>query len=152
MLEKTKVLVVDDEEVVRRCMTRTLSSDCCSVHTASSGSAALELLARQPYDVVLLDLRMPGLDGMTVLKIIKDKWPESEVIVVTGYAAVDSAKEAVALGAYDYLAKPIGPDEIIGAATGALQHKRWTLRTEPNPVRKARDPNGFASGFGRGCN
>jgi DNA-binding NtrC family response regulator len=95
------------------------------------------MMERHPFDVVLLDLRMPGMNGMDVLKAIKEKWPEIEVIIVTGYAAVDTAKAAVAAGAYDYLAKPVGPDEIISAAQGALLHKQWALRgerTTPTPA------------------
>lgn len=130
MLNRTRILVVDDEEVVRLCLDRTLSSEHCEVATVPTGNAALELLERRPFDVILLDLRMPGLQGMEVLKTIKQKWPESEVIIVTGYAAVDSAKEAVALGAYDYLSKPVGPDEVIDAATAAMQHKKWALRAD----------------------
>jgi DNA-binding NtrC family response regulator len=67
---------------------------------------------------------------MSVLKMIKEKWPESEVIMITGYPAVESAKEAVSLGAYDYLAKPVGPDDVINAANGAMMHKRWALRRD----------------------
>ena len=136
MLDRTRILVVDDEEVVRLCLDRTLSSAYCEVETVPSGNDALELLEGRAFDVVLLDLRMPGLHGMEVLRAIKQKWPRSEVIILTGYAAVDSAKEAVALGAYDYLAKPVGPEEIINVATAAIQHKKWALRPDPE-VRRA---------------
>ena len=130
MLEKTKILVVDDEEVVRLCLLRTLSGEHCNVEVVRNGNDALQVMGQQPFDVVLLDLRMPGMDGMSVLKTIKQKWPESEVIIITGYPAVESAKEAVTLGAYDYLAKPVGPDDVINAANGAMLHKRWALRCE----------------------
>ena len=130
MIEKTKILVVDDEEVVRLSHVRTLSGEHCNVEVVKNGSDALLMMGQHPFDVVLLDLRMPGMDGMTVLKTIKEKWPESEVIIITGYPAVDSAKEAVTLGAYDYLAKPVGPDEVINAANGAMLHKRWALHRD----------------------
>jgi DNA-binding NtrC family response regulator len=71
---------------------------------------------------------MPGQDGMSVLKQIKERYPESEVVIVTGYPSVDTAKEAVRLGAFDYLAKPVGPDDIVGAARGAITRKQWALR------------------------
>ena len=131
MSEKTRILIVDDEEIVRLCLVRTLAGKHCNVEVVGNGQDALALMGRQPFDVVLLDVRMPGMDGMTVLKTIKEKWPESEVIIITGYPKIESAKEAVTLGAYDYLAKPVGPDEIIDAANGALLHKRWALRREP---------------------
>jgi DNA-binding NtrC family response regulator len=73
---------------------------------------------------------MPGMDGMTVLRTIKQKWPESEVIIITGFPAVETAKEAVTLGAFDYLTKPVGPDDVINAANGAVLHKRWALRRD----------------------
>lgn len=130
MIEKAKILVVDDEEVVRRSYVRTLASEHCNVKAVWNGTDALQVMEQQPFDVVLLDQRMPGMDGMAVLKTIKEKWPESEVIMITGYPAVESAKEAVNLGAYDYLAKPVGPDEVINAANGAMLHKRWALRCD----------------------
>jgi len=129
-MAKTKILVVDDEEVVRLSYLRTLSGQHCNVDMVADGKDALQMMSQQPFDVVLLDLRMPGMDGMTVLKTIKQKWPESEVIVITGYPAVESAKAAVTLGAYGYLAKPVGPDDVINAANGAMLHKRWTLRCD----------------------
>lgn len=131
MIEKTKILVVDDEEVVQLSYLRILSGDHCQVQAARNGHDALQMMAQHPFDVVLLDLRMPGMDGLTTLKGIKENWPESEVIIITGYPAIESAKEAVTLGAYDYLAKPAGPDDIINAANGALLHKRWVLRCVP---------------------
>ncbi|MEI6732741.1 MAG: response regulator [Comamonadaceae bacterium] len=130
MNQTTKILVVDDEEVVRLSYLRALSGKSCKVELVRNGSDALQMMGQRPFDVVLLDQRMPGLDGMSVLKTIKEKWPESEVIMITGYPAVESAKEAVTLGAYDYLAKPIGPDDVINAANGAMMHKRWALRRD----------------------
>ena len=130
MNEKAKILVVDDEEVIRLSYLRALSGESCKVEAVRNGSDALQMMGQHPFDVVLLDQRMPGLDGMSVLKTIKEKWPDSEVIMITGYPAVESAKEAVTLGAYDYLAKPIGPDDVINAANGAMQHKRWALHHE----------------------
>jgi DNA-binding NtrC family response regulator len=128
MMQQAKILVVDDEEVVRHSYVRSLAGEHCDVEMASSGQDALQAMGQHAFDVVLLDLMMPGMNGMTVLKTIKQKWPESEVVVITGYPAVDTAKEAVTLGAYDYLAKPAGPDDIIHAANGAMLHKQWSLR------------------------
>ena len=130
MNQATKILVVDDEEVVRMSYLRALSGSSCEVESVKNGSDALQLMGEHAFDVILLDQRMPGMDGMLVLKAIKEKWPESEVIMITGYPAVESAKEAVTLGAYDYLAKPIGPDDVINAANGAMMHKKWMLRCD----------------------
>ena len=74
---------------------------------------------------MLLDLRMPGQDGLSVLRTMKQKWPESEVVIITGYPTVDSAKQAVQLGAYDYVAKPVGPQDVINVTDGAITRKQW---------------------------
>jgi DNA-binding NtrC family response regulator len=127
MNRKSSVLVVDDEEVIRRGYARTLARPDREVATAWNGSEALRELEHRRFDVVLLDLRMPEMDGMDVLKIIKERWPESEVVVITGYPSVETAKQAVRLGACDYLAKPVAPEEVIQAAEGALKRKQWAL-------------------------
>ena len=133
MTEKTRILIVDDEEIVRLSHRRVLAGEHCNVDVVANGHDALRKMEQQAFDVVLLDVRMPGMDGMAVLKTIKQNWPDSEVIIITGYPAVDAAKEAVTLGAYDYLAKPVGPDDVIHAANGAMLHKKWALRSErPN--------------------
>jgi len=134
MNDKVRILVVDDEPVVRHAYQRTLASEHCELDMACDGNEALAKMRRKPSDIVLLDLRMPGPDGLTVLKTIKDRWPESEVVVITGYAALDTAKASVALGAFDYLAKPVGPDEVIEVTRGALLRKGWALhRDAPAP-------------------
>lgn len=150
MNKKPDILIVDDEEVVRRSYARILSGAQCNTEAVLSGDEALRAMERRPYDVVLLDLRMPGTDGMTVLKTIKQKWPDSEVVVITGYPSIESAKESVRLGAYDYLAKPVGPDEVIGAMQGAVTRKHWAL----HPVhdeRGACNNDAAARRDARGC-
>ncbi len=89
-------------------------------------------MEQHPFDVVLLDLRMPGLDGMDVLKTIKQRWPDSEVVVITGYPTIESAKEAVRLGAQNYIAKPVGPAEVVKAANEAWTQKRWAMHRNQN--------------------
>lgn len=140
MTDKTKILVVDDEEIVRLSLARTLAGQHCNVQAVTNGKDALRLMEQHPFDVVLLDVRMPGLDGMSVLKTIKQNWPESEVIIITGYPEIESAKKAVTLGAYDYLAKPVGPDEVVKATNGAVTQKRWALRCDqPSPSASQRE-------------
>jgi DNA-binding NtrC family response regulator len=125
---RRSVLIVDDEEVVRQSCLRSLEGTRCDVEAVPDGNEALRAMERAAFDLVMLDLRMPGIDGMTVLRTIKQRWPESEVVVITGYPSIESAKEAIRLGACDYLAKPVGPDEIIKAASSAMLHKEWALR------------------------
>lgn len=131
---RASILVVDDEEVVRRSYARILEEMDCDAQAAADGEQALQAMAQRPFDVVLLDLRMPGAHGLDVLKTIKERWPASEVVVITGYPTFESARNALRLGACDYLAKPVGPDEVIGAARGAMRHKKWALRAEVAPA------------------
>ena len=130
MNDKANILIVDDEEVVRRSHLRSLASAGCNAQAAGDGNEALRVMEQNPFDVILLDLRMPGLDGMDVLKTIKERWPDSEVVVITGYPTIESAKESVRLGAFNYIAKPVGPDDVIKAANDAVTQKRWALRSD----------------------
>jgi DNA-binding NtrC family response regulator len=123
MAETKKVLVVDDEEIVRLSHMRTLAGQNCKVEAVSGGEAALENMQREPADVVLMDLRMPGMDGLTTLKSIKERWPATEVVIITGYPSVLTAREAVKLGAFDYLAKPAGPDKVLAVANAAMAQR-----------------------------
>ena len=131
---RASILVVDDEEVVRRSYARILAEMDCDAQAAADGEQALQAMAQRPFDVVLLDIRMPGMQGLDVLRTIKRRWPASEVVIVTGYPTVESAAKALRLGACDYLAKPPHPDELMDAARGALRRKKWELKVEPVPV------------------
>jgi len=130
MNDRANILIVDDEEVVRISHLRSLGGTNCNAQVVEGGNEALRVMEQHPFDVILLDLRMPDLDGMDVLKTIKERWPDSEVVVITGYPSIESAKEAVRLGANNYLAKPVGPDDVVKAANHAMTQKRWTLRSD----------------------
>ena len=132
MNDKANVLIVDDEAVVRHSHLRSLEGSDCITRAAEGGRQAIQLMEEYPVDVVLLDLRMPDLDGMDVLKTIKQRWPDSEVVVITGYPSIETAKQAVRLGAFNYLTKPLGPDEVIKVANDAMNQKRWALRSNRN--------------------
>jgi DNA-binding NtrC family response regulator len=125
-----RILIVDDEDVVRRSYASALAGARCRTRAARDGDEALDAMEKEAFDVVLLDLRMPGKDGMTVLEQMKRRWPEREVVVITGYPTVDSAKEAVRLGAFDYLAKPLGPEDLLETASAAFLRKQWALHDE----------------------
>jgi DNA-binding NtrC family response regulator len=130
MSTPAKILIVDDEEVVRLSYTRVLAGTNCQVKTAWTWGQVAQAMRDEEFDIVLLDLRMPDMDGLTVLKALKQRWPESEVIIITGYPTLESAKEAVTLGAYDYLMKPVGPEQVIEAANAAMLHKRWAMHSD----------------------
>ncbi len=146
MNTQARILIVDDEEVVRRSYMRILEGTTSSVKAVWNWAQVAQAMQDEPADVVLLDLRMPEMDGITVLKALKQRWPESEVIVITGYPTLETAKQAVSLGAYDYLTKPIHPDQVIHASNAAWLHKRWALhndRSPPAPSASASDPAGL---------
>jgi len=143
MGEKAKILVVEDEAVVRESYLRSLAGINYSVRTALDGEEALRLMKEEPFDVVLVDIRMPGMDGIALLREIKECWPEIEVVVITGYPSIETAKEAVRLGAYNYLAKPIGPQEIVETANSAVEQKRWSLRDCSMPPAKRGERFGY---------
>ncbi|HPH02279.1 MAG TPA: sigma-54 dependent transcriptional regulator [Spirochaetota bacterium] len=107
-----KILVVDDEEIIRNILLDMLSQDGHSVQTAVDGRDALEYLENDSWDLVLSDLTMPRLDGAALLKIIRERWPETLVIIITAYGSVDSAVSAMREGAYDYITKPFLIEEI----------------------------------------
>jgi DNA-binding NtrC family response regulator len=132
MTDKNRILVVDDDETVRWSYLRSLEGTSCQVAAARDGEEALQTMEKNPFDVVLLDMRMPGQDGLSVLRTIKQKWPDSEVVIITGYPTVDSAKQAVQLGAYDYVAKPVGPQDVINVTDRAMTRKQWALRRLPD--------------------
>lgn len=106
------ILVVDDEKNTREGLRWALEKPDVRVWTASNGVEALELLRQQPVDLVITDLRMPELDGMELLRIIRTEMPEVDVVMLTGYGSVDNAVEAMRVGAKDYLVKPVNIDEL----------------------------------------
>lgn len=132
MNTRTRILIVDDDDMVRLSYLRSLAGirANCDVTAAQDGAEALRAMEQQPSDVVLLDLRMPGMNGMAVLRAIRERWPESQVVIITGFPSLETVKEAIEVGACDYLAKPVGPEEIICAAQGALTRKGWALQRE----------------------
>jgi DNA-binding NtrC family response regulator len=115
-----KVLVVDDEPVVANSVRRTLSRRGYVVEEAFSGNEALNRILNEMYDLVLLDMRMPDSNGLELLPTIKKHRPALPVVMVTGYASIDTAVEAIQRGAADYVAKPFTPDELCAAANRAI--------------------------------
>jgi len=124
MSEVIRVLIVDDEERFRQTLVKLLASRGMTAASAGSGEEALEMLGREPYDVVLLDVRMPGMGGMKALPRIKELRPEAEVLALTGHASVDIASEMIGKGAADYLLKPCPLDELLDGIRSAYDRGR----------------------------
>ncbi len=110
--ERTRILIVDDEEIVRESLSAWLRTEGYTIGTADGGRAALDDLARSRWSIVLLDLKMPGLDGLQVLEQARPGNAETTFVVMTAFATVDTAVAAIKLGAYDYLVKPFDPEEM----------------------------------------
>jgi FixJ family two-component response regulator len=117
-----KVLVIDDEQIVLNSVKRVLSQADFDVETTLSGRQGLEWALDKTYDVVLTDIRMPDIGGMLVLRDIKRAKPELPVMMITGYANVQSAVQAMKLGAADYVEKPFAPDQLLKAVNLAIEH------------------------------
>ena len=120
---KIRVLLVDDEEDFVETLAQRLEVRDFEVATALSGADALERLEDREIDVVVLDLQMPGVDGIQVLQEIKDKKPLIEVIMLTGHATVETAIEGMKLGAFDFLTKPTETEELLEKITRAFGRK-----------------------------
>ncbi|MDP2645578.1 MAG: response regulator [Desulfobacterales bacterium] len=129
-LEPIHVLVVDDEENIRDGSERTLSSIGFQVFKASKGSEALDILSGNNISIILLDLKMPGMDGMEVLGRIQKMFPAILVIVITGYATVQTAIEAMKQGAYDFIPKPFEPDQLRMVVRRAAEKIRLVQEAE----------------------
>lgn len=118
------VLLVDDEAEFRDLLEKRLRKRNLALLSAGSGEEALAIVAREAVDVVVLDVRMPGMDGRETLREIKRLKPEVEVIMLTGHASVEVALEGMALGAFDYLLKPVSFDELLFKLQDAAEKKR----------------------------
>ena len=127
-LKKNRILVVDDEEIAVRSMERILNKEGYAVVTANNGVEALEKLETSAFDVVMTDLKMEKVTGMDVLKKTKSKYPDTQVIMITGHASVETAVETIKKGASDYIEKPVKLDEVRLAVAKALG-KKLTTRT-----------------------
>ncbi|GMV06567.1 MAG: sigma-54-dependent Fis family transcriptional regulator [Gemmatimonadota bacterium] len=119
-----KILTVDDEQVVCESIRRVLSAEGYDVSTSTSSKGGLELLRKEHYDLLLVDIKMPEMDGIELLKAARDISPETEVVIITGYATIETAVEAIKLGAFDYLEKPVSPPQLLVAAARALERKQ----------------------------
>jgi len=133
-----RIAVVDDEEIVQKRLRAALEKDGHGVETYGSGEELLRELGISGFDLVFLDVILPGLDGMRVLKRIKQSFPETEVILITGRASIPSAVEAVKHGAFHYVSKPLRLEEVRNLARQALDQKR--LREENRSLRARLEP------------
>jgi DNA-binding NtrC family response regulator len=119
-----RILVVDDEEIIIRSCRRVLGDSGYEVETAQGGPEALKQVDIARYDVMILDIMMPGIDGLEVLRRVKESHPDIDVIMVTGLSQIETAVQAMKLGAFDYLPKPFDPDELKMIVARALERRQ----------------------------
>ncbi|RPI36294.1 MAG: sigma-54-dependent Fis family transcriptional regulator [Nitrospiraceae bacterium] len=126
-MDKGRILIIDDEEIVRASCSRLLLPEGYSVKTAHNARSGLALLETHSVDLVLTDLKMPDMDGIEVLRNIKEKWPETEVIIMTGYGTVKTAVRAMKIGVFDYIEKPFTPDDLLPLVAKAMERKKLSV-------------------------
>ena len=122
-MQRLQVLVLDDEPIVGKRLQPALAKVGCDVEVFDAPRPALDRIDRKRFDVVVTDIRMEEIDGIQVLERVLERWPATLVIMITGYASVEVAREAIAKGAFDFIAKPFKPQElrdVIAKAADAL--------------------------------
>jgi DNA-binding NtrC family response regulator len=124
MANKISILVVDDELVIRESLHGWLRKSGYQVDTAEGGSAALAMLDKTPYDLLFLDIMMPVMSGIEVLEVVKEKYPQTLVVMITAYGSVETAVQAMKRGAVDYLMKPFDPDQLSLLTEKLMQQKK----------------------------
>jgi len=120
---KIKLLIIDDEDIVLKSCLRILKNDDYEIDTAYSGDEGLGRTKEKDYDIVITDLKMPGLSGMEVLATLRKNKPEVTVIIFTGYATVENAREALKMGAFDYIPKPFTNEELRTVVDNAVKSR-----------------------------
>ena len=118
-----KILVIDDELAPRESI-RMVLKDQYDVYTATGALEGLDMMDQDPVDLIVMDIKMPKMDGITALQEIKKKYPDTEVILLTAYASLDTARDAIRLGAFDYLTKPFDKDDVILVVSKGLEKRR----------------------------
>ncbi len=127
-MERARILVVDDEELFLKTIVERLESRGFDVQGVTDGKDCLDLMSRESFEVVVLDVKMAALSGLEVLKQIKEKWPATEVVMLTGHASAETGIEGLKLGAFDYLIKPAPLQELVRKIYQAVEHRSALLQ------------------------
>ena len=127
MSEAIQILSIDDDETIRDSMRQVLKKEGCQTRDAQDGPEGLALFQREHFHVVFLDLKLPGINGLQVLRQMKHASPETPVVIITGVGTIESAVEAMKIGAFDYMAKPFAPEELRLTVRKALRGRKMSL-------------------------
>lgn len=128
MKDKGKILVLDDDPVVTLSCKRILGAEGFNIVTSDRGEDAIRKISNEEFDLLISDIRLPDINGITVLKESKIIQPKLDVIIITGYPTLEDAKESVRLGAFEYIEKPFTPDFMINVANKVFDQRGWILR------------------------
>src|SRR5918996_385279 len=131
------ILIVDDEPGVRTALSGVLKDEGYDVDAVDSGESCLERLARQSYDVVLLDIWLPGMDGLATLSRMRERQIETQVVIISGHGNIESAVRAIKMGAFDFVEKPLSLDKTVLVVRNALRQRR--LEAENQALRATVD-------------
>ncbi len=127
---KSNILVVDDENVARQSLTEILKLEGYSVVSVPNGQAAVEHVRTHPVDLMVVDLRMPGMDGLQVIQVVNQVSPDTEVILLTAHGSTDSAIQALRLRIHDYLTKPASPAQVLASVKKGLARRTAKLQAK----------------------
>ena len=129
MDNKFSIMIVDDEMIIRQSFLHWFKKDGHVVETAESGYEAMEKLEQSPFDVLFVDVKMPGMNGIELLEKVKEAYPETIVVIITAYGSIETAVQAMKLGAADYLLKPFKPEQLSLVMEKISQQKKmFSLR------------------------
>lgn len=131
---KSVILVVDDEPVARQSLSDILRLEGYSVNSVSNGQSAVEYVRTHPVDLMVVDLRMPGMDGLEVIQVVNQVSPDTEVILLTAFGSMDTAIQALRLRIHDYLSKPAMPAQIIASVKKGLTRREARLKGRGGPA------------------
>ncbi|GAA4101196.1 sigma-54 dependent transcriptional regulator [Mucilaginibacter panaciglaebae] len=143
-----KILIIDDEVNVAVLLSKFLTRNGFDVTTASSGNSGIEHLKKNEFDLVLCDYRLEDTDGREMLRLIKAQYPKTGVIIITGYSDIKMAVELIKMGAYDYISKPLYPDEILNTITKAIETRQALIEDDeaPTPVKVVKKQSVLSDG------
>ncbi len=136
---KSNILVVDDEPVARQSLTEILRLEGYVVNSVPNGQAAVEYVRTHPVDLMVVDLRMPGMDGLEVIQVVNQVSPETEVILLTAFGTTESAIHALRLRVHDYLLKPAAPSQVVNSVKKGLARKEARMKARGGPSTDADD-------------
>lgn len=134
-----KILIIDDEVNIGILLSKFLTRNGFEVSTSTSGTNALELMTKESFNLVLCDYRLEDTDGREILRTIKNTYPNTGVIIITGYSDIKLAVELIKMGAYDYITKPLYPDEILNTINKAIETQRLINQANSEPLETEKD-------------